>query len=288
MKTLYKSALILGILLSATIQVVADEPKKISIKQAEKYCNLSAQTKYAHLAKYCNRLTAKKVTKENTVVAHNIEEDTPANFFRQDRTKVESFNFFTNWQQLPAPPVETKKTKPKKEKLEVVDLTTYVPNTKMSQSTTKEQPFRRQNPTPAPSAEPIRVAREWEGISANKNRKELKEYLSDRNNTNIDPASIAWCAAFMNAVLKDTGYEGTNSLMARSFLSYGTKVKAPEEGDIVVFKRGTSAESGHVAFFVGYEYINNKKFIKALGGNQKKSVTMALYPIEKVLGIRRI
>ena len=288
MKTLYKSALILGILLSATTQVVANEPKKISIKQAEKYCNLSAQTKYAHLAKYCNRLTAKKVIKENTVVAYNTEEDTSANFFRQDRTKVESFNFFAGWQQLPAPPVEAKKTKPKKEKLEIVDLTTYVPNTKLSQSTTKEQPFRRQNPTPNPPAEPIRAAREWEGASANKNRKELKEYLSDRNNAKVDPLSIAWCAAFMNAVLKDTGYEGTNSLMARSFLSYGTKVKAPEEGDIVVFKRGTSPEAGHVAFFVGYEYINNKKFIKALGGNQKKSVTMALYPVERLLGIRRI
>lgn len=287
MKTLYKSALILGILLSATTQVVADEPKKISAKQAEKYCNLSAQTKYAHLAKYCNRLTAKKVIKENTIVAYNTEEDTAASFFRQEKMRVESSNFFSGWNQLETAP-QGKKSNVKKQKLEVVDLTTYVPNTKMSQSTTKEQPFRRQNPTPAPPAEPIRIAREWEGANASKNRKELKEYLSDRNNIKIDPLSTAWCAAFMNAILKDTGYEGTHSLMARSFLSYGTKVKSPEEGDIVVFKRGASAEAGHVAFFVGYEYINNKQYIKALGGNQKKSVTMALYPVEKLLGIRRI
>jgi uncharacterized protein (TIGR02594 family) len=286
MKTLYKSALILGILLSATTQVVANEPKKISAKQAEKYCNLSAQTKYAHLAKYCNKLSSKKVTKE-IIIAYNTEEDTAASFFRQEKMRVESSNFFSGWNQLETAP-QIKKPTVKKQKLEIVDLTTYVPNTKVSQSTTKEQPFRRQNPAPAPPAEPIRIAREWEGTSTNKNRKELKEYLSDRNNTKIDPVSTAWCAAFMNAILKDTGYEGTNSLMARSFLSYGTKVKAPEEGDIVVFKRGTSAESGHVAFFVGYEYINNKQYIKALGGNQKKSVTMALYPVERLLGIRRI
>jgi hypothetical protein len=286
MKTLYKSALILGILLSATTQVVANEPKKISAKQAEKYCNLSAQTKYAHLAKYCNKLSSKKVTKE-IIIAYNTEEDTAASFFRQEKMRVESSNFFSGWNQLETAP-QIKKPTVKKQKLEIVDLTTYVPNTKVSQSTTKEQPFRRQNPAPAPPAEPIRIAREWEGASTNKNRKELKEYLSDRNNTKIDPVSTAWCAAFMNAILKDTGYEGTNSLMARSFLSYGTKVKAPEEGDIVVFKRGTSAESGHVAFFVGYEYINNKQYIKALGGNQKKSVTMALYPVERLLGIRRI
>ena len=79
MKTLYKSALILGILLSATTQVVANEPKKISAKQAEKYCNLSAQTKYAHLAKYCNKLSSKKVTKE-IIIAYNTEEDTAASF----------------------------------------------------------------------------------------------------------------------------------------------------------------------------------------------------------------
>lgn len=287
MKTLYKSALILGILLSATTQVVADEPKKISIKQAEKYCNLSAQTKYAHLAKYCNRLSSKKVIKENTIVAYATEEDTAASFFRQEKMRVESSNFFSGWNQLETAP-QVKKPEVKKQKLEIVDLTTYVPSTKMSQATTKEQPFRRQNPTPTPPPEPIRTAREWEGASANKNRKELKEYLSNRNNTSIDPLSIAWCAAFMNAVLKDAGYEGTNSLMARSFLSYGTKVKSPEEGDIVVFKRGSSAEAGHVAFFVGYEYINNKQYIKALGGNQKKSVNMALYPVERLLGIRRI
>ena len=287
MKTLYKSALILGILLSATTQVVANEPKKISAKQAEKYCNLSAQTKYAHLAKYCNKLSSKKVTKENIIVSYNTEEDTAASFFRQEKMRVESSNFFSGWNQLETAP-QTKKPTVKKQKLEIVDLTTYVPNTRASQSTTREQPFRRQNPAPAPPAEPIRIAREWEGASTNKNRKELKEYLSDRNNTKIDPVSTAWCAAFMNAILKDTGYEGTNSLMARSFLSYGTKVKAPEEGDIVIFKRGTAAESGHVAFFVGYEYINNKQYIKALGGNQKKSVTMALYPVERLLGIRRI
>jgi hypothetical protein len=60
------------------------------------------------------------------------------------------------------------------------------------------------------------------------------------------------------------------------------------EGDILIFKRGNSQELGHVAFFVGYEYINNKKYIKALGGNQKQSVTVALYSTDKLLGIRRI
>lgn len=286
MKTLYKSALILGLLLSATTQVVANEPKKISAKQAEKYCNLSAQTKYAHLAKYCNRLTSKKVIKETIVVVSNSDDDTAASFFRQEKMRVESSNFFSGWNQLESP--QLKNPKVKKQKIEIVDLNTYVPNTAISSSTSKEQPYRRQNPTPIPAAEPVRIAREWEGYNARKDRFDLKQFLSQGNDSAVDPLQIPWCAAFMNAVLKESGYEGTNSLMARSFLSYGIKVKNPEEGDIVVFKRGSSPEAGHVAFFVGYEYINNKQYIKALGGNQKKSVTMALYPVEKVLGIRRV
>jgi uncharacterized protein (TIGR02594 family) len=249
MKTLYKSALILGILLGATTQVVANESRKVSIKQAEKYCNLSAQTKYTHLAKYCSRLSSKKVIKENTVVVYYTEEETSASYFTQEKLRAESSKLSSDWK-----------------------------NTEKGVQVKK----------PIPTAKPIRTAREWEGFSAKNNRKELKEYLSDRNNIKIDPVSIAWCAAFMNAILKDSGYEGTNSLMARSFLSYGTKVKSPEEGDIVIFKRGSSSASGHVAFFVGYEYVNNRKFIRALGGNQKKSVNIALYPVEKLLGIRRI
>lgn len=286
MKSLFKSALILGILVVATSQVGA-EPNKISTKQAEKYCNLSAQTKYAHLAKYCNRLSSKKLIKETVVATTNSDDDTAASFFRQEKMRVESSNFFSGWNQLETAP-QTKKPNVKKQKLEVVDLNTYVPTTTISNTSSKEQPYRRQSPTPTPPPEPVRIAREWEGYNARKDRVDLKHFLSNGNDSTVDPVQIPWCAAFMNAVLKESGYEGTNSLMARSFLSYGTKVKAPEEGDIVVFRRGASPEAGHVAFFVGYEYVNNKKFIKALGGNQKKSVTMALYPVEKVLGIRRV
>lgn len=286
MKSLFKSALVLVVLVAATNQVEA-EPNKISTKQAEKYCNLSAQTKYAHLAKYCNRLNSKKITKETVVVASNSDDDTAASFFRQEKMRVESSNFFSGWNQLETPP-QTSKSNVKKQKIEIVDLTTYVPTTTISKSTSKEHPYRRQSPTPTPPPEPVRIAREWEGYNARKDRVDLKQFLSNGNDSAIDPLQIPWCAAFMNAVLKESGYEGTNSLMARSFLSYGTKVKTPEEGDIVVFKRGASPEAGHVAFFVGYEYINNKQYVKALGGNQKKSVTMALYPVERVLGIRRV
>lgn len=138
------------------------------------------------------------------------------------------------------------------------------------------------------SKKPIAQAKNWVGYDARRDRRELSAFLSRGNDTKVDPAHTAWCAAFMNAVLRSSGYEGTNSLMARSFLAYGTRVNTPQHGDIVVFRRGRSSASGHVAFFDGIEYIGNRKFIRAVGGNQNKAVTVALYPADKLLGIRRI
>jgi hypothetical protein len=283
-----KTILFLGVIIGFSGQVLSEpRDKKLSKKEIEKYCNLSAQEKYSHLSKYCKMLHAKKVIPPIpfvSIVNTNVE-DSSSNFFRQEREKIESSQFFTGWNLLPTVVPEVKK-----QKVEVIDLTTNVPkgNVTLSQYQPPNQPNRRENPRPVINTEPVRIAREWEGYSALKDRNELIKMLSEGNEAKIDPNRIPWCAAFMNAVLKESGYEGTNSLTARSFLSYGTKVNKPEEGDIVVFTRGNSQELGHVAFFVGYEYINNKKYIKALGGNQKKAVTIALYPTERLLGIRRI
>ncbi len=150
------------------------------------------------------------------------------------------------------------------------------------------KPVVHRNPTPSATKKPIAKAKDWVGYHAKRDRNELKRFLSEGNHTKVDPVSIAWCAAFMNAVLKSSGYEGTNSLLARSFLSYGTVVKEPQQGDIVVFTRGRSSGTGHVAFFDGYEYINNIRYIRAVGGNQNKSVTVGLYPAHRLIGVRRI
>ena len=128
-----------------------------------------------------------------------------------------------------------------------------------------------------------------EGLNARKDKEEIKSYLKAGNShqTPVDPTRTPWCAAFANAVLRRTGYEGTDSLMARSFLSYGIKTKDPKEGDIVVLKRGKGKLSGHVGFFNGYEWEGNQLYVKVLGGNQNKSVNVAYFPVNYVLGYRR-
>jgi uncharacterized protein (TIGR02594 family) len=99
----------------------------------------------------------------------------------------------------------------------------------------------------------------------------------------IKDDSVPWCAAFANACLEQTGFSGSKSLMARSFLTWGKKVAKPVPGDITVLWRGspTSAE-GHVGFFVKEDATH----VWLLGGNQGDQVKIEAFPKSRVLGYR--
>ena len=118
------------------------------------------------------------------------------------------------------------------------------------------------------------------------NRQELKAVLG------VDPVRVEWCAAFVNAVLNESGTQGSESvsnhpLMARSFLDWGQSVEEPMPGDVVVLPRGNSSWQGHVGFYLNTVTINNKKYYSILGGNQNKSVSIELFPASTVLSVRR-
>lgn len=105
---------------------------------------------------------------------------------------------------------------------------------------------------------------------------------------NIDPSKTPWCAAFVDATLKEGGMKGTGSLMAKSYLDWGTSTSTPTKGDVVVLARGSAdGPQGHVGFFAGMENINGKDYVKILGGNQNDSVSVKTYPADRVLGYRK-
>jgi uncharacterized protein (TIGR02594 family) len=111
----------------------------------------------------------------------------------------------------------------------------------------------------------------------------LKDYLYN-GGKNLNPATRAWCADFVNASLAKAGIGGTNSGMARSFLNYGSPVDKPQKGDIAVFSRGNpKGPYGHVGFYEG----DDPRGIRVLGGNQNDAVSSAVYPRERLLGFRR-
>lgn len=131
-------------------------------------------------------------------------------------------------------------------------------------------------------ASPMSMAESMLGKVEGRDRAALMDYMQT-GGVNLDPATTAWCAAFMNSSLKQAGYPVTNSNMARSFMKYGTAVKNPQKGDLAVFKRGTGAQ-GHVGF---YDSMNKDGSIRVLGGNQNNQVKYSNYSSEKLLGFRR-
>lgn len=131
----------------------------------------------------------------------------------------------------------------------------------------------------------LREARKYLGLrelSGARHEKEILKFFTDAGHPEIRNDETAWCAAFINAVLKRTGYKGTQRLDARSFQNFGQKLSEPRIGCIVVFKRGNSSWQGHVAFYLG----ETPTHIRVLGGNQNNSVSIANYPKKDLLAYR--
>lgn len=110
------------------------------------------------------------------------------------------------------------------------------------------------------------------------------------------PDEIAWCSSFVSRLTWLLRLECTHNAAARSWLTVGEPVtleQAYPGNDIVIFKRGaepqpgpevTSGASGHVAVFAGIEGDS----VLSLGGNQSNRVSIARYPVARLLGIRRL
>ena len=110
-------------------------------------------------------------------------------------------------------------------------------------------------------------------------------YYRDAGHSEVTDDSVAWCAAFVGAMLKRGGQLGTGALNARSYLKWGKAVAIEDAlpGDICVIERGGSTWQGHVFFYVS----QTKTHINGLGGNQRDAVNIAAHPKAKLLGVRR-
>ena len=108
---------------------------------------------------------------------------------------------------------------------------------------------------------------------------------------------IAWCSAFVCAqawVLDLPRPEAKYALRARRWLEIGTPIDlemAQARFDVVILKRGLGDQGsnildapGHVGIYVDQDDEN----VTILGGNQGNRVSMASYPIERLLGVRRL
>jgi len=94
-----------------------------------------------------------------------------------------------------------------------------------------------------------------------------------------------WCAGFMDAIARQTGHERSGSAAARSWEHVGQTVEEPKPGDVVVLWRNSpNSWTGHVGVYVHH----NKSHVWVLGGNQGNRVSIAKYPMYRLLSFRRL
>ena len=105
-----------------------------------------------------------------------------------------------------------------------------------------------------------------------------------------------WCSAFVNFITWLCRLPRSKQLSARSWLAVGIPVligKARADSDVVILKRGTGNQpgpenlnaAGHVGFFAGMQGAN---LVFLLGGNQGDSVNITAFPVDQILGVRRL
>jgi|TARA_R110001606_G_scaffold158869_1_gene302743 uncharacterized protein (TIGR02594 family) len=135
------------------------------------------------------------------------------------------------------------------------------------------------------SNNPALTASQYINYSESTHRTELKELMA------VDPKRMEWCAAFVNAVLDESGIQSNRThkypFTARAFLDWGIPVTEPQPGDLVIFPRGNQGWQGHVGFYLSTISINGVEYYHVLGGNQSNKVSIEMFRANKSLGIRR-
>jgi uncharacterized protein (TIGR02594 family) len=113
------------------------------------------------------------------------------------------------------------------------------------------------------------------------------QYFADAGHPEVVDDDVAWCAAFVGAMMQRAGSPKTGKLNARSYQNWGEEVplSAAKEGDVVIFWRGSpDSWKGHVGFFVRRE---GDQLI-VLGGNQRNQVCESKYGVDRLLSVRRL
>lgn len=117
----------------------------------------------------------------------------------------------------------------------------------------------------------------------------VEEYAGRRHNPRIleyhattgaapQTDEAAWCSSFVNWVMREAGVRGTGSAAARSWIKWGTELREPRRGAVMITQRGgADVENGsnsgyHVAFFLR----GDTETFYVLGGNQGDTVSEAM------------
>ena len=161
---------------------------------------------------------------------------------------------------------------------------------------------------PAVAKNPLNFANKYLGINENdpKQQKVIKGFLTSavpefiKNDEDVTKDTSAWCAAFVNSILKagkfntlDDKGDNFNLVRAKEYERIGTKVDSiveAKEGDILVTRKRLKNNKGqyyyqyHTGFYAGKK---NGKYTM-LGGNQNDKVSVWPITKEEIYATRRI
>lgn len=135
------------------------------------------------------------------------------------------------------------------------------------------------------SAPWMAVARELEGtaeINGAANNPKIMEMYRLCHADNISSDSTAWCAAFVGACLRLTGFDNSHSLLASSYRNFGRPLPFPVAGAIIVLTPQSAGASGHVGFYV----TEDATTVTLLGGNQSDKVKESKFKKNDIVAVR--
>ena len=133
----------------------------------------------------------------------------------------------------------------------------------------------------------LQLARQYVGMSEGQNAQTIAQFLK-AGGAPLNPQLEAWCAAFVNSALQQSGIRGTGSAVANSFQTWGVGVpiNQPQPGDVVLETRGKppGATGGHVGLATG-QYGGGK--IGMIAGNTNNKVADYMIPADGDVMVRR-
>lgn len=129
-------------------------------------------------------------------------------------------------------------------------------------------------------------------LGADKNHQRILDYHATTT-LGAKTDEVPWCSSFVNWVMKQSGIQGTNNALAKSWVDWGIEVNTPKRGDIVVIKRINKKSDSYTGsssgYHVGFYVTANKVVISILGGNQGNSVKKSNFMLRsyEVVAYRR-
>jgi len=101
------------------------------------------------------------------------------------------------------------------------------------------------------------------------------------------PDEVPWCSAWLQVWPWLLGLPRSKSAAARSWLTVGTPIDLDDARrgfDVVILSRAGSLTAGHVGLYVEHDAVT----VTLLAGNQGNRVSVAAYPRDRILGVRRL